>query len=504
MDARPGKGWRFAAGAFGGLVFGLTVLAVKLTAGWPAIPDALADRILLAVPLGLFSLGVSLLGGWAKVVFYLGMLFGLAAVGGLAGLALGPVASWPAGLGVSLGAWLLLGLVGMPLLGAGPFGAGLPGGLLPAAAGLLVNCLGYGLGLAGAWLLLGAAGTPAAVDVGRRRLLAGVGAGIGLLLAGGGLLHRLNPAGSQSGGSLIVPVTPEEPMPPEITPNDRFYIVSKNIVDPTVDLARWRLEIGGLVDRPTTLSYDDLRRLPAKEEVVTFECISNEVGGDLISTARWRGVPLADLLAQAGLRRGVRKVIIRAWDDYSTAIPLEKALHPDTILAYEMNGEPLPHRHGFPLRLVAPGLYGMKNPKWVTAVEAVDYDYLGFWEQRGWSDRAVIKTMSEIIVPSRTLAVRGPGPVRLGGVAFAGDRGVLRVELSFDGGQTWQPAQLRPALSPYSWVLWTAEWSPPPGSYRVVVRAVDGTGQLQDPTPRPPLPDGASGYHTITVRIREV
>lgn len=504
METRPGRGWRFATGVFGGLVFGLTVLGIKLTAGWATLPDVLVERLLLVVPLDLFSLGISLLGGWGKVVFYLGMLLGLAGMGGLVSLALGPVASWAAGLGVGLGAWVLLGLVGMPLLGAGLFGAGLPGGVFPAAGGLLVNCLGYGLGLGAAWKFLGAAEAPAAPDVGRRRLLAGIGAGAGLLVAGGGLLRLLNPAGSQTGGGFIGPATPEEPMPPEITPNDRFYIVSKNIVDPTVDLVRWRLEVGGLVDRPFTLRYDDLRRLPAKEEVVTFECISNEVGGDLISTARWRGVPLAYLLEQAGIRAGVRKVVIRAWDDYSTAIPLEKARHPGTILAYEMNGEPLPHKHGFPLRLVAPGLYGMKNPKWVTAVEAVDYDYLGFWEQRGWSDRAVVKTMSEIIVPSRTLAVRGPGPLRLGGAAFAGDRGILRVELSFDGGRTWRPARLRPALSPYSWVLWTAEWDPPPGSYRVVVRAVDGNGEVQDPTPRPPLPDGASGYHAITVRIREV
>ncbi len=503
MDTRLERRWRFGAGLFGGLVAGLTVVGLKLAFGLVTLADLLIDRILFFVPLDLFSLGLSLLEGWAKVVFYVGVLFVLAAVGGLVGLIIGPVGSFAGGLGIGLGAWLILGVVGLPLLGAGFFGSGLTGGPVAVGAGLLATCLAYGLGLALAWRLVAGA-EEVGFDPGRRRLLAGLGVGAVLLAAGGVVLRLLNPAGSQTRGSFIIPVTPEESMPPEITPNDRFYVVSKNIVDPTVDVARWRLEVGGLVDRPLTLTYDDLRKLPAKEEVVTFECISNEVGGDLISTARWRGVPLAYLLEQAGVRPGVRKIVIRAWDDYSTAIPVEKAVHPDTILAYEMNGEPLPPKHGFPLRLVAPGLYGMKNPKWITAIEAVDHDYLGFWEQRGWSDQAVIKTMSEVIVPSRTLAVRGPGVVRLGGVAFAGDRGILRVELSFDGGQSWQPAEMRPALSPYSWVLWTAEWNPPPGSYRVVVRAVDGTGQLQDPTPRPPLPDGASGYHSITVRIREV
>lgn len=502
METGPGRGLRFGAGVFGGLAAGLTVIGIKLATGAVTLADVLVDRLLFLVPIDLFSLGVRLLEGWAKVVFYIAVLFLLAGAGGLAGLALGPVSPVAGVLGAGVGGWVLLGVVVLPLLGAGLFGAGLTGGPVVVGLGLLATCLAYGLGLSLAWRLVGAA-AEAGFDPGRRRLLAGLGAGAVLVAAGGVLLRLLNPAGSQGGG-LAVPLTPEEALPPEITPNDQFYIVSKNIVDPTVDLSRWRLEVRGLVDRPLTLTYDEVRRLPAREEIVTFECISNEVGGDLISTARWRGVPLAYLLDQAGLRPGARKVVIRAWDDYSTAIPVEKATHPDTILAYEMNGETLPHKHGFPLRLVAPGLYGMKNPKWVTAIEAVDYDYLGFWEQRGWSDRAVIKTMSEIIVPSRTLAVRSPGPVRLGGVAFGGDRGIVRVELSFDGGQTWRQAELRPALSPYSWVLWTAEWNPPPGSYRVVVRAVDGSGEVQDPTPRPPLPDGATGYHVITVRVREV
>ncbi len=502
MDTQADRRWRFGAGVLGGLAGAAVILFLKLAFGLVTLADVLIDRLLFLVPMDLFSLGIRLLGGWAKVVFYVGLLFVLAGVGGLAGLALGPVGSLARGLGVGIAGWLILGGVVLPLLGAGLFGASLTGGPAAVGPGLLALCLAYGLGLTLAWRLISLPGG-AGFDPGRR-LLVGVGAGAVLVAAGGVVLRLLNPAGSQTRAGFVIPLTPEESMPPEITPNDRFYVVSKNVVDPTVDLARWRLEIRGLVDRPLSLAYDDLRRLPAREEIVTFECISNEVGGDLISTARWRGVPLAYLLEQAGLRPEARKVIVRAWDDYSTAIPVDRAVHPSTILAYEMNGEPLPHKHGFPVRLVTPGLYGMKNPKWVTAVEAVDYDYLGFWEQRGWSDQAVIKTMSEVIVPSRTLAVRTPGPVRLGGVAFAGDRGILRVELSFDGGRTWRPAELRPALSRYSWVLWVAEWNPPPGSYRVVVRAVDGSGQLQDATPRPPLPDGASGYHSITVRIREV
>ncbi|MEK7848898.1 MAG: molybdopterin-dependent oxidoreductase, partial [Chloroflexota bacterium] len=188
-------------------------------------------------------------------------------------------------------------------------------------------------------------------------------------------------------------------------------------------------------------------------------------------------------------------------DDYSDSFPLEKALEPGTLLAHRMNGEPLTPPHGFPLRALVPGIYGMKNVKWLREIEVVDYDFQGFWQERGWSDQAVIKTISRLDLPGGG-DYRAGEVATIGGVAFAGGRGISRVEVSTDDGRTWKPAQVRPALSPYTWVLWLQQWSPAPGHYEILVRAADGLGQLQDAEEREPLPDGASGYHRIVVRVQ--
>src|SRR3989475_185876 len=212
-------------------------------------------------------------------------------------------------------------------------------------------------------------------------------------------------------------------LPSEITPNDRFYIVSKNPpgFDPVVEVAKWSLDIGGLVSKPVRLSFEDLRAMPAIEQVQTLECISNEVGGDLISSAKWKGVQLRDVLMRAGGPAATAvKVAFRCADGYSESIPVADAMHPTTLLAYEMNGEPLPAKHGFPVRLLVPGLFGMKNPKWITKIEVVNYDFRGYWEASGWSEEAVVKTMSEFITAPRSGAV---GEIGLGGVAYGGDRG---------------------------------------------------------------------------------
>src|SRR3989442_1345886 len=194
-------------------------------------------------------------------------------------------------------------------------------------------------------------------------------------------------------------------LPAEITPNDRFYIVSKNPpgFDPVVEVAKWSLDIGGLVSKPVRFSFEDLRAMPAIEQVQTLECISNEVGGDLISNAKWKGVQLRDVLMRAGGPAATAvKVAFRCADGYSESIPVADAMHPTTLLAYEMNGEPLPTKHGFPVRLLVPGSFGMKNPKWITKIEVVNYDFRGYWEASGWSDEAVVKTMSEFTVAPRS------------------------------------------------------------------------------------------------------
>lgn len=294
-------------------------------------------------------------------------------------------------------------------------------------------------------------------------------------------------------------------LPPEITPTDQFYIVSKNPpgLDPVVDGRKWRLEIRGLVRTPMTFTYDQIRAMPSVSRPHTLECISNEVGGDLISNAVWRGVRLRDLLERAGgLGPKSVKIAFRSADGYTESIPVADAINPDTILAYEMNGQTLPPKHGFPVRLLVPGLFGMKNPKWITKIEAVDHDFQGYWERSGWSDKAVVKAMSKFTPPVPGLSPRMGEEVGLGGVAYAGDRGIKMVEVSTDDGKTWQPAQVKPDLRRYTWVLWAALWKPTaPGEYTLRVRARDGSDVLQTSQETPTLPDGASGYHRIRLRV---
>jgi hypothetical protein len=291
-------------------------------------------------------------------------------------------------------------------------------------------------------------------------------------------------------------------MPSEITPNDEFYTVSKNFIDPVVDAGTWRLEIKGHVSKPYQLTYDELRALESVEQVNTLECISNEVGGDLISNAVWRGVRLRDLIARAEPQAGVVKVVFKCADGYEDSIHFSKAMEPTTLLAYEMNGERLPHAHGFPARMIIPDIYGMKNAKWVTEIRLLDRDFKGYWQERGWSDEAVIKTMSRIDVPAIKRVEQGPTMV--GGIAFAGARGIDKVEVSFDDRQTWHEATVKPPLSKMAWALWTYEWMPPEArSYRVAVRATDGRGNVQEETPADPLPDGKQGYHDILITVVE-
>jgi DMSO/TMAO reductase YedYZ molybdopterin-dependent catalytic subunit len=287
---------------------------------------------------------------------------------------------------------------------------------------------------------------------------------------------------------------------PEVLTAQDFYTVSKNLLDPKVDVEGWTLTIDGLVERPTTYSYADISTLPTHSDYYTLQCISNLVGGDLWGSAHWKGVRLVDLLTQTGLRPGVRKVIFHAADDYTDSIVIDVALRPDTLLAYEMNGEPLTKEHGFPARLLIPGIYGMKNVKWVTRIEVVDYDFKGYWMQRGWSDTAAYQTASRIDVP-RNRATLPVGEIAIAGVAFAGDRGIDNVEVSFDDGKSWQQARVKPALSNNTWNLWVYRGNLESGTYPLKVRATDGTGQVQTEKVTDPLPDGATGYHSVMLRV---
>jgi DMSO/TMAO reductase YedYZ molybdopterin-dependent catalytic subunit len=288
----------------------------------------------------------------------------------------------------------------------------------------------------------------------------------------------------------------------EVTPVQNFYVVSKNFSDPSIAAQGWTLGVGGLVDKPVRLSLSDLRALPGVTEYVTMECISNNVGGELISTGSFTGVRLRELLAVAGPKPQGTWVAFKARDGYSESVPFSLVDGaPEIIVAYELGGMPLPTNHGFPARMIIPGHYGMKGPKWLDSIDLVNHESGGYWEQQGWDHNAVVKTTARIDMPADGALVK-LGAVTFSGVAFAGTRGIAKVEYSTDGGSSWSNAPFAPPLSNLTWVLWTADWTPTrEGAYKLVVRATDGTGALQDQRSAPSYPSGASGYHSIQVAI---
>jgi DMSO/TMAO reductase YedYZ molybdopterin-dependent catalytic subunit len=290
--------------------------------------------------------------------------------------------------------------------------------------------------------------------------------------------------------------------------------VTKNpISDPTVRVENWRLILDGEVERPVQIDYRSLRNLPAVEVTKTLECISNFVtlcdmvpfGCDLMGNARWKGARMSDVLALAGgAKPGAIAIATISADEYTTALSLEAALDPQTLLVYEMNGEVLPREHGYPVRVLVPGRYGMKNAKWVANLRALRREFIDWYGQRMWSKEAIVKTMTRIDTPApRT--VLSPGEHRIAGVAYAGDRGVGRVEFSADGGRTWQAAQLvEQALGRDTWVRWQGSFNlTGGGDVTLVARAADGTGEVQQEAFALPQPDGGAGWHTCEISVRQ-
>ena len=299
----------------------------------------------------------------------------------------------------------------------------------------------------------------------------------------------------------------------EVTPNEKFYRVDINVIPPNLNPKAWSLGVDGLVDHPLTLSYDELLALPAVEHYNTLECVSNKVGGDLMSTAKWKGVRLMDVLQKAGVHPDAEYAVFSCTDGYDVGIPVDRALLDGTLLAYEMNGFPLPVEHGHPLRAVVPGLYGMMNAKWLLNIQLVKGNYEGFWQRRGWTSDARYQLGSTIVTPGGSgLRARfdlpdsasnvSIGDETIAGVAFAGDIGISKVEVSTDGGSSWQQASFKDPLSQYTWVLWRAAWNPPKeGPYQLVVRATDASGNVQTATLHDPFPNGATGYHVVDVNV---
>ena len=286
-----------------------------------------------------------------------------------------------------------------------------------------------------------------------------------------------------------------------ITPNDDFYLMSSH-GDPAVDPAKWSLTIDGLVQHPLRFTYDEIRDLPGFETTLTLECISNAVGGGLIGNAVWGGTELRPVLDRAGIMPQAKYAALYAAEGYTTGHTVERMMRPSNFLAWNMNGSPLPRLHGFPLRIFLPGKYGMKMPKWLTRIEFVDHQYLGYWEWQGWSNSSERQTQAVIDDPHDRAHISGENFV-ITGWAVANEIGVSKVEISTDGGKTWQPAQIFSNPMPSQvWAFWKYVWaSPEKGSHTIQVRATDGNGKVQTSSSSGEWPDGATGYHEISVVV---
>jgi len=535
----------FLAGFLAGILATSVMLLLSITFGGVSLPDILSSAITQAMPLGLFEQFHSIFGPNSKYYLFYIVLIGQCLVfafsGGLCNLLRFRFRTWideqgqlhwSSGIVLALLLWLLAGLIFLPLTGSGIFGSKLLIGTLNTIGSLAVVGIIFGILFIFMqnWLVIrysqkqGMAlqtlqGQDTIPQISRRRDLLRSG----LVLLGLGTLGALALRFVSSSTSSVLSssqvlqnyknkISPP-PIPnygtisritglsPEITPNDKFYVVSKNFLsDPKVNSNTWQLRIGGLVAHPYTLTYDELTALPTKQQYQTMMCISNEVGGEYMSNALWEGVPLTTLLLRAGaIKPGATKVVFYAADGYNDSIHLTKALEPTTLVATHMNGVTLPQGHGYPARLLVPGIYGMKHVKWITKIEVVGTDYQGYWQQSGWSDPAEIRLTSRIDTPLDNAQVSANKPTSIAGVAFSGKKGISEVDISFDNAHTWHRATLKLPLSELTWVLWELPWQPAPGSHTISVRTIDKAGNVQDPKLAPPLPNGSSGYHTIHV-----
>lgn len=519
-DAWKQNAHSLLAGFLGALAAALVMVALRLIWGSPTLPELVGERILPLLSVDLFIKLLNSFGSHPKT----GPL-GLALLSQFVlGVVLGPlyhklaqVPDRTAGWWPSRRAWAVAGIfvLAMELIAVILF--------WPVLSESLV---GYPIGTA-RWLTIlsallafiafmsvmaltdqalrhrstaAAATAQGSGDLSRREVLGttgvvvvGVAAGlVGLNALIQAYLKRSNLAYE----GMRTPVALRSP----ITPNADFYVVSKNALDPQVIAANWRLAVTGLVHKPQTWDYDQVRRLAAETRAITLECISNGTGDHLMSTAEWRGVTLQTVLAAAGgVQPSGKYVIFRSVDGFATSLPLADLLQARTLLPWQMNGQPLPDRHGFPLRVVVPGRYGEQSAKWLTEIEISDQPFKGFYQSQGWSDKQVF-TISRIDTPTDAIPL---APVAVGGIALAGIRQVQRVEVSADNGQTWNDAQLTPPLSDQTWVFWSWMWTPPArGMYMLVVRATDGTGAVQTQNKQGVTPNGATGWHHVKVLVK--
>ena len=286
---------------------------------------------------------------------------------------------------------------------------------------------------------------------------------------------------------------------PPITANEDFYVTSYDLT-PSIDREQWSLHIGGMVTHPRSWSFKELMQQPQTTMIATLECIGNTVGGYSIGTAEWGGVKLNHLLNEAGFDPNAFDLVLRGADDYSDSVPLSRALEDDVLLATTMNGVPLPPDHGYPARVIVPGIYGMKHVKWLTGLELVNDDYKGYWQQQSWSDTALVKLSSRIDVPGDRELITTPH-CTIKGIAFNGRRAIQRIEVSTDAGKTWTTGTLLPKRSPQTWTPWSYQWPiPASGEYTIMARATNDRGLTQS-LAATKATETALEIHAVTVDV---
>jgi DMSO/TMAO reductase YedYZ molybdopterin-dependent catalytic subunit len=553
------------AGVVGAVVaFGITELVHGLYSSVPSILVSIAQRIVELTPGGLVTKGIELLGkadiptlivtviiGTVTIAFLLGNLavrrpsLALAGVAVLAAVAIAAaladpfVAQAPTVITI-VGALLAGAAVSELLLRA----AGLRTTVEPAEEPPLAGEPGSA---ASPVMRSREAGSDERIAVGRGGfLLLGGGAavaglaaaGVGRLLGGGTVKNAVRPkklnlpeapdnkqqAGkgeqeeAQKGARKAVTheTLPQPPadasidvpgMPKLITPASTFYLIDTALTSPRIDANNWKLSVKGAVDNPVEFSYKDLLGMPTREADITLSCVSNTVGGGLVSNGRWTGVLLSDVLEEAGMSRdkitsASRQLVGRSVDGFTTGFKTDIALDGrNALVAFGLNGSELPVQHGYPVRLVIPGLYGyVSATKWLTEIELTNWNFDAYWIQRTWSKEGPVKTQSRIdTISAGDNLSAGKNPI--GGIAWAPHRGIEKVEVSTDGGQTWNTARLAKQLAEDTWRQYVYDWEVNPGDYTIQVRATDGNGETQTASKAPPHPSGATGYHTIDVTV---
>ena len=517
-----------AAFVAGGLAAALGIAIGELMAGLiegaPSLIIAIGDTVIENQPAGAKEIIVELFGTNNKLALTTGIAVTAILIAGLLGVA--GRRNWI----VPMAGFVVAGVVGL--------GAALTRPLVDPILAVVTIVLAIGVALAALRLMLGytspawgAAATAAASadaapvpggmpDWDRRRFLqVGGGVAVGAVLLGA-VGRNLIAEGERAPLDVAELPTPDAPLPavpasaslevegisPIVTPNEDFYRIDTALVNPRIDVDDWTLRVFGDVDREVTLTYDDLLAMPLFEQYVTIACVSNKVGDGLIGNALWTGVDLREVLDMAGVQPAGEQIVGRSVDGFTAGFPTSWAMDPERrpMIAIGMNGQPLPRDHGYPARLIIPGLYGyVSATKWLKEIQLTGWEeFDGYWIPRNWAKEAPILTQSRIDTPKPNATLAAGTTVPIGGVAWAPDRGVQRVEVAIDGGE-WQEAEISDPLNDATWVQWVLPWDAPAdgGEHEIKVRATDGSGEVQTSDVTPPAPDGARGHHTITVKV---